>query len=75
MGEGAGAAGDCARAAFGDGKSGRGGIGGAFEGRSGVAGLALLNKGVSGSHEAGGILRTSVHPHFIVQMNAGRATG
>jgi hypothetical protein len=34
-----------------------------------------LNKGFSGSHEAGGILGTSVHPHLIVQVNAGRSTG
>ena len=73
--DGAGLATDCGRP--GDGRSGRGGIG-VEEGRGaapGVTGrLVLLNKLVSGSEEAGGILGATVHPHFIVQMNAGGAS-
>src|SRR6478672_11793900 len=37
----------------------------------GTGDLVLLNKLVSSSHEAGGVLRAAVHPDLVVQMNAG----
>jgi hypothetical protein len=59
----------------GDGRSGSGGIGGAFDGRSGAGALDLLNNLFSCTDEAGGVLGSSVHPHFIVQVDAGGASG
>ena len=43
-------------------------------GVAGAGDLVLLNKLVSGSHEAGGVLRAAVHPHFVVQVHAGGAS-
>jgi hypothetical protein len=34
----------------------------------------LLNKLVSGSHEAGGVLGAAIHPDFVMQMHAGRSS-
>ena len=61
----------------GDGRSGSGGMDeplSAREGWDGAGDLVLLNKLVSGSHEAGGVLRAAVHPHFVMQMHAGGAS-
>ena len=41
----------------------------------GTGDLVLLNKLISGSHEAGGILGSAVHPHFVMQMHARGASG
>ena len=76
MGEGAGAV-AAARPMPDDGRSGSGGIGGAFDGRSGVTGagdFVLLNNLVSCSEEARGVLGAAIHPHFVVQVNAGGAS-
>jgi hypothetical protein len=55
------------------GRSGSGGMDEPLSARGwgdGAGDLVLLNKLVSGSHEAGGVLGAAVHPHFIVQMHA-----
>jgi hypothetical protein len=44
-------------------------------GDDGAGDLVLLNKLVSGSHKAGGVLRAAIHPHLVVQVNAGGASG
>jgi hypothetical protein len=43
-------------------------------GCDGAGDLVLLNKLVSGSHKAGGVLGAAVHPDFVMQMHAGRAS-
>ena len=53
----------------GEGRSGSGGIG-AAAGLWADVGLVLLNKLVSGSEKAGGILRAAVHPDLVMQVDA-----
>src|SRR5690349_5044961 len=72
-GEGAGRAPEAAGVAAGApgiGRSGSGGMADPVSERGcGAGDLVLLNKLVSGSQEAGGVLRAAVHPHLIVQVN------